>query len=29
VILYDILVNQAPATEEEALINDEGKFFFK
>jgi len=26
VILYDILVNQTPATQEEALINDQGKF---
>ena len=26
VILYDILVNQTPATEEEAVANDQGKF---
>ncbi len=27
VILYDILVNQTPATEAEALINKEGRFY--
>ncbi len=27
-ILYDILVNQARATEEEAAINSEGKFSY-